>query len=145
MQALAYARETHDRIESIGISKPPCQPCEQQLDRQNVSHHHDEDGLKKPRNWEGPDKIEVEKFAKVSKPKVKFEGDLMHHQNNIPKTGKDLGKGVKQNVKDQQQIHPKNLKKVNLNAAAVLDMIDQIDKVIAVVLFECVNVCVIFI
>jgi hypothetical protein len=77
MQALAYARETGDRIEMIGISKPP---CEQHLDQQNVAHHQDEDGLQNPRNWESPDKIEVEKFAKVVKPKVKVEGDWMHHQ-----------------------------------------------------------------
>ncbi len=42
---------------------------------------------------------------------------------------KDFGKGVKQNIKDQKRLHPRNLKKVNLSGAAFLDMVDQIDKV----------------
>jgi hypothetical protein len=40
---------------------------------------------------------------------------------------KDLGKGVKQNIKVQQR--NLNLKKVNVSGAAILGMVDQIDKV----------------
>jgi hypothetical protein len=130
MQALEHAHSMGTKIKSIGVSKPPCHPCEQQLDRHGVTHEHEDEGLQNPRNWESPENIVTESFHKISKPKVKFEGDVMHTHNNIPKTKNDVKAGFKQTIKDQQQLHPKNLKKVNLSAAGVLDMIDEIDKVL---------------
>ena len=89
MQAVAYARQTGDSIESVGVSKPPCDPCEQQLDRRNVEHDHDEDGgLSNPRNWQDPDNIETEEFATISKRKVKVDGTVWELSHNIPQNKK---------------------------------------------------------
>jgi hypothetical protein len=65
MQAMAYARDTHDSIEMIGVSKPPCHPCEKELDRHGAEHHHDEDGLRNPRNWESPGTNVIKLFTSV--------------------------------------------------------------------------------
>jgi hypothetical protein len=100
MQALAYARQTGDSIEGVGVSKPPCAPCEQQLDRQNVEHDHDGDGLQSPRNWEDPENIETEAFATISKRKVKVEGNLWEISHNIPKNMK--GKNISLNIENYQ-------------------------------------------
>ena len=58
------------------------------MDRRNVEHDHDEDGLSNPRNWEDPDNIETEEFATISKRKFKVDGDICELSHNIPQNKK---------------------------------------------------------
>ena len=80
-----------DSLKNLGLNNPHYDPSEQKLGQQNVEHDHivehdhNEDGLRKPRLWEGPSNVEIFKFSATSKHKVKVDGEIIEISNTIPK------------------------------------------------------------
>ncbi|CAF0774599.1 unnamed protein product [Didymodactylos carnosus] len=122
MQIISHAKQHDLNIQALGTSKPPCRPCKEELEKQNVKLHYDEEGNQRPKNWAPSEDIDTEIIRIKSRDKVRVNKNFL--ESNIPKTKKQAHKEFQSNLK--QKLIPKP--NLHATAASVLDTIDTIDE-----------------
>ena len=119
MQILSYARENGNKINKIGISKPPCACCKQVLDQKVVQNYHLNKGNQNPKNWKTPKEIKTIAYArKVEKEQSKFKWNF---KKNISSSSES-----KKNIKKHLEV--KSSFDCTISNGTVLNVIDNIDR-----------------
>ncbi|CAF1268784.1 unnamed protein product [Didymodactylos carnosus] len=98
MQILAYAQRHGMKIDKIGVSKPTCAKCTEQLESHDVAFKNDRDGNDHPKNWAEPNKVTVRPLQTIERQPVRVKFDTYHH--NIPETRREAPASVLDIIED---------------------------------------------
>ncbi|CAF0945346.1 unnamed protein product [Adineta steineri] len=117
MQILSYAQEKNITISKIGISKPPCKNCEENLESSKVEHEHAEDGNQNPKNFEDPRAINTKRLATIKNSTFKWVV-----QNSLPRNANEVKEAAKKSAELRMMFN------CTVNSATLLDMYDNYDR-----------------
>lgn len=124
MQLLSYATENGKEISRIGISKPACVRCEEQLENHDVRFHNNEEGNQNPRNWADPEDVKTQKLTTIPKRQIRVKYHGFDLEDNIPKTNVEAKHEIHRHFK--QQVIPKP--GCHVTVGTILDVIEDIDR-----------------